>query len=152
MDELCTLMKQSMTHIDVDRLYEAILLGRRINQHIEHFSEISIDEHIFIIHNIYEQFKFYNICCEDDDMLYENKRTKNRCIFIKECIKSFLNTYNITTNMNIYTIRYLLMISRSVFIHIYFLGNESDTNTNPNIHDYERPVTFYEYDVLHFHT
>ena len=46
MDELCTLVEHSMTHNDVDRLYEAITLGRRINQHLEHFSEISKDIHI----------------------------------------------------------------------------------------------------------
>lgn len=152
MDNLCDLLSGS-TNQEIDRNAEVANYGRLLNKHIENFDTITNFEHEHLLFNIDKLFKLYSSW-----FIYGNPeeittlRYDTRAKLIREHIIYFLKITNMDSEISRdKEIKHALTVARMVFIHLYFMNHEeSDSEideNDQNIFNYERPVTFYEYEI-----
>lgn len=150
MDELSGLMKYSFSITERDNQEYVTNLGRRLNYILENMVETSIPVHKSFLNELETLFRTVKSEYIDgvniDEQYEEYPRLLAQLKHIREMIRNFLST---TGEIN-FILKFKYRFAKQALIHLYFMSYEVDNSAlwnNANIHDYERPVTFYEYDI-----
>lgn len=149
MDDLTALLNYSMKTEEQDNKQLVTELGRKLNRYSENPNHVSEDEHKQLLMEIETLFRRFGVeyLIDGGNSLYDDfPRMQCQYIHIKHIIKLFLNLLN--ANEHVLT---LYSYAKEALIHLYFLANELDTGpevqNNVDIHNYKRPVTFYEFEL-----
>ena len=149
MDELTGLMQHSFLLDDRDNIVYVTDIGKRLNMFSENIAEIPLQIHkefLFEVETLFVTIKEQFIDNVDSNEEYgENPRLLAQFILIRDMIRNFFMTIG-----DEFSLKFKYQFAKQALIQLYFIAHEADNSEvwyNTNIHDYERPVTFYEYEI-----
>lgn len=153
MSEVEGLMDHSFSLADRDNQKYVTELGRRLNNFLDNMVEIPLSTHKQLLNEIEILFRkikrdyIDNMTNDDINRQYgEYPRLLVQFKHIREMIRNFLSTSGEAG----FVLKFKYRFAKQALIQLYFMSHEMDNTdiwNNTNIHDYERPVTFYEYEI-----
>jgi hypothetical protein len=149
-DELVGLMSHSFLLDEVDNIKYVTELGKRLNLIVPIISSVPIQEHNMFLNELetfFRKIKQEYLDYDLDEIYSSSPRLLIQTKYIREMIRNFLMTNSSTLD---FTLKFKYQFANQALIQLYFIAHELDNpdiRYNTDIHYYERPVTFYEYEM-----